>query len=148
MYEKHLERALTSSLDPLSAILQCADEINTILSDFKASGSNVIEESIVADSIDAAQTIALCAQHQKRIVDDVLTLSKLDSAMLMVRPRLCTWAITLLTSAPGNTSRCPTTTGRTARVEDVRRRGANSWDSDGVRPRRFVHQTQCRLGQD
>lgn len=72
--------------NPLSAILQCADEISTILGDFRASGSNVIEEGIVADSIDAAQTIALCAQHQKRIVDDVLTLSKLDSAMLMVTP--------------------------------------------------------------
>ncbi|KAL1795040.1 hypothetical protein ACET3X_006856 [Alternaria dauci] len=70
--------------NPLSAILQCADEISTILGDFRASGSNVIDEGIVADSIDAAQTIALCAQHQKRIVDDVLTLSKLDSAMLMM----------------------------------------------------------------
>jgi len=70
--------------NPLSAILQCADEISTILGDFKSSGSRIIAESTVADSIDAAQTIALCAQHQKRIVDDVLTLSKLDSAMLMV----------------------------------------------------------------
>ncbi|KAF2853516.1 hypothetical protein T440DRAFT_390040 [Plenodomus tracheiphilus IPT5] len=72
--------------NPLSAILQCADEISTILSDFRSSGSQIIAETTVADSIDAAQTIALCAQHQKRIVDDVLTLSKLDSAMLMVTP--------------------------------------------------------------
>lgn len=70
--------------NPLSAILQCADEISTILTDFKTSGAQEIPPSIVTDSIDAAQTIALCAQHQKRIVDDVLTLSKLDSAMLMV----------------------------------------------------------------
>lgn len=70
--------------NPLSAILQCADEISTTLSDFRATGSRTIADSIVTDSIDAAQTIALCAQHQKRIVDDVLTLSKLDSAMLMV----------------------------------------------------------------
>jgi PAS domain S-box-containing protein len=72
--------------NPLSAILQCADEISTTLSDFRATGSRTIAENIVSDSIDAAQTIALCAQHQKRIVDDVLTLSKLDSAMLMVTP--------------------------------------------------------------
>jgi PAS domain S-box-containing protein len=72
--------------NPLSAILQCADEISTILGDFRQSGLQTIEPGIVADSIDAAQTIALCAQHQKRIVDDVLTLSKLDSAMLMVTP--------------------------------------------------------------
>ncbi|QRD03110.1 hypothetical protein JI435_141240, partial [Parastagonospora nodorum SN15] len=72
--------------NPLSAILQCADEISTTLSEFRATGSRTIADSIVSDSIDAAQTIALCAQHQKRIVDDVLTLSKLDSAMLMVTP--------------------------------------------------------------
>ncbi|KAF2107560.1 hypothetical protein BDV96DRAFT_506029 [Lophiotrema nucula] len=72
--------------NPLSAILQCADEISTILSDFKTSGVTAIPPGILTDSIDAAQTIALCAQHQKRIVDDVLTLSKLDSAMLMVTP--------------------------------------------------------------
>ncbi|KAF2024184.1 hypothetical protein EK21DRAFT_94284 [Setomelanomma holmii] len=72
--------------NPLSAILQCADEISTTLSDFRATGSERISDGLVTDSIDAAQTIALCAQHQKRIVDDILTLSKLDSAMLMVTP--------------------------------------------------------------
>ncbi|KAH6642996.1 hypothetical protein C7974DRAFT_114273 [Boeremia exigua] len=72
--------------NPLSAILQCADEISTILGEFRQSGLRTIEPGIVTNSIDAAQTIALCAQHQKRIVDDVLTLSKLDSAMLMVTP--------------------------------------------------------------
>lgn len=72
--------------NPLSAILQCADEISTSLLDFKQSGSKVIDEELVTNSIDAAQTIALCAQHQKRIVDDILTLSKLDSAMLLVTP--------------------------------------------------------------
>ncbi|KAF2127897.1 hypothetical protein P153DRAFT_294020 [Dothidotthia symphoricarpi CBS 119687] len=72
--------------NPLSAILQCADEISTILSDFRSSGSEIVDQSVITDSIDAAQTIALCAQHQKRIVDDVLTLSKIDSAMLMVTP--------------------------------------------------------------
>jgi PAS domain S-box-containing protein len=87
--------------NPLSAILQCADEISTILSEFNTSGSKAIDSSIIADSIDAAQTIALCAQHQKRIVDDVLTLSKLDSAMLMVcaaatcRVSLLTWSRSL-----------------------------------------------------
>ncbi|KAF2268358.1 hypothetical protein CC78DRAFT_22326 [Lojkania enalia] len=72
--------------NPLSAIFQCADEISTILSDYRSSGVVPVPSNIISDSIDAAQTIALCAQHQKRIVDDVLTLSKLDSAMLMVTP--------------------------------------------------------------
>jgi len=36
--------------------------------------------------VDAAQTIILCAQHQKRIVDDILTLSKLDASLLVISP--------------------------------------------------------------
>ncbi|KAF2494286.1 hypothetical protein BU16DRAFT_464514 [Lophium mytilinum] len=75
--------------NPLSAILQCADEISSSLNDFKSTGVAGIPTDIVNSNIDAAQTIALCAQHQKRIVDDVLTLSKLDSAMLMVTPVDC-----------------------------------------------------------
>lgn len=43
-------------------------------------------EDVVASAIDSAQTITLCAQHQKRIVDDILTLSKLDSQLLLVTP--------------------------------------------------------------
>ncbi|KAK8204453.1 hypothetical protein BKA81DRAFT_360868 [Phyllosticta paracitricarpa] len=80
--------------NPLSAILQCADEISSSLAEFKDTNVNdfhsrgvaEIDAELVTSSIDAAQTIALCAQHQKRIVDDVLTLSKLDSAMLLVTP--------------------------------------------------------------
>ncbi|KAF2753172.1 hypothetical protein EJ05DRAFT_523319 [Pseudovirgaria hyperparasitica] len=72
--------------NPLSAILQCADEISTSLTDFRSSEARTIDDKLVSGSIDAAQTIALCALHQKRIVDDVLTLSKLDSAMLQVTP--------------------------------------------------------------
>ncbi|KAL8921096.1 MAG: hypothetical protein Q9172_004189 [Xanthocarpia lactea] len=45
-----------------------------------------LPQNLLDSSIDAAQTIALCAQHQKRIVDDILTLSKLDSALLLVTP--------------------------------------------------------------
>ena len=73
--------------NPLSAILQCADEITTSLTDYKHHHTSYRSVSDLMDnSIDAAQTISLCAQHQKRIVDDVLTLSKLDSALLLVTP--------------------------------------------------------------
>jgi CheY-like chemotaxis protein len=74
--------------NPLSAILQCADEISSSLSEFRSTSnpSSVISSQLVESNIDAAQIIALCAQHQKRIVDDVLTLSKLDSALLLVTP--------------------------------------------------------------
>ena len=73
--------------NPLSAILQCSDEISTTLTDLKNAGGMSAElADTIESNIDAAQTITLCAQHQKRIVDDVLTLSKLDSAMLLVTP--------------------------------------------------------------
>ena len=73
--------------NPLSAILQCADEISSSLLEFKASPGDFKMPSTLLDSnIDAAQTIALCANHQTRIVSDVLTLSKLDSALLLVTP--------------------------------------------------------------
>lgn len=74
--------------NPLSAILQCADEISTTLTDYRLrrNSSQKVVEDLIDNGIDAAQTIALCAQHQKRIVDDILTLSKLDSALLLVTP--------------------------------------------------------------
>ena len=72
--------------NPLSAILQCADEIVLSLSERKKGSENSDDVVLYEDNIDAAHTIALCAQHQKRIVDDILTLSKLDSALLMVTP--------------------------------------------------------------
>ena len=88
--------------NPLSAILQCADEVATTMTkmrerlgirsntppDSKAiqpSTKADLEESI-AGTLEAAQTISLCAHHQKRIVDDILTLSKLDSQLLLVTP--------------------------------------------------------------
>ena len=73
--------------NPLSAITMCSEEVSNTLEEVKASAD--LPEHVltsVDSALDAAQTITLCAQHQKRIVDDVLTLSKLDSAMLMVTP--------------------------------------------------------------
>lgn len=74
--------------NPLSAILQCADEISSTLTEYRSRNRPASEalDDLLDSNIDAAQTIALCAQHQKRIVDDVLTLSKLDSALLLVTP--------------------------------------------------------------
>jgi K+-sensing histidine kinase KdpD len=74
--------------NPLSAMLMCADGIADSLKEFLAlkEKTEIISEELVESNLDAAQTIVLCAQHQKRIIDDVLTLSKLKSAMLHVTP--------------------------------------------------------------
>jgi len=64
--------------NPLSAILQCADDISTAL------GAKTDTTSL--EVVEAAQTITLCVQHQKSIVDDILTISKLDSNLLVITP--------------------------------------------------------------
>lgn len=72
--------------NPLSAILQCSDEISGSLTQFRQNGNTNMPDELIASCLDAAQTISLCSQHQKRIVDDILTLSKLDSQLLLVTP--------------------------------------------------------------
>ena len=72
--------------NPLSAILQCSDEISGSLTQFRQTGNKALPDELIASCLDAAQTISLCSQHQKRIVDDILTLSKLDSQLLLVTP--------------------------------------------------------------
>ena len=96
--------------NPLSAIIHCADAITATLSRVQEllgsgafgstaeiAGQAIAELSsitnqgwlaeareLVETSIDSAETIVTCAQHQKRIVDDILTMSKLDSSLLSI----------------------------------------------------------------
>ncbi|KAI8279354.1 hypothetical protein K4K56_012745 [Colletotrichum sp. SAR 10_98] len=73
--------------NPLSAVLQCADEIVNSITEFRGQQPDHKELEVLLDGCtEAANTINLCASHQKRIVDDVLTLSKLDSQLLLVTP--------------------------------------------------------------
>lgn len=94
--------------NPLSAIIQCADAVigcltkaqelvDTRFAQHDKSVSNPLTpgtstgfyqeaDQLLKDSIDNAETIIACAQHQKRIVDDILTMSKLDSNLLSITP--------------------------------------------------------------
>lgn len=72
--------------NPLSAILQCADQIANNITAFELHDERTEVENLLENCLDAANTINLCASHQKRIVDDILTLSKLDSNLLAVAP--------------------------------------------------------------
>ncbi|KAF4631913.1 hypothetical protein G7Y89_g6216 [Cudoniella acicularis] len=73
--------------NPLSAILQCADSISTSLKEaLKEQTFDANTTSVFQGSIENAETILLCAQHQKSIVDDILTISKLDSNLLLITP--------------------------------------------------------------
>jgi signal transduction histidine kinase len=82
--------------NPLSAMVQCADIISSSLYDMSdiAHGDSFSLDfqdqkklkDLINNSQDAVETIQACATHQKRIVDDILTMSKLDSKLLIISP--------------------------------------------------------------
>lgn len=95
--------------NPLGAITHCADAIASALAHVQekakatttgvpaapphpADGVSETEDHqgessrIIDECIDNAETIIACAQHQKRIIDDLLTVSKLDSKLVAVTP--------------------------------------------------------------
>ena len=80
--------------NPLSAILQCADLALTFLQKLSSNRLNRcsnVPNSVevfakVSACIESLRTIISCSLHQKRIIDDVLTLSKLDSDLIVITP--------------------------------------------------------------
>ena len=76
--------------NPLSAILQCADELTSFLRDLKANKWGprppLLNDGLLDEQLDTSNTVSVCGEHQTRIVDDILTLSKLDSGLLQVTP--------------------------------------------------------------
>ncbi|KAF1976420.1 hypothetical protein BU23DRAFT_630253, partial [Bimuria novae-zelandiae CBS 107.79] len=78
--------------NPLSAIVQCADSVISTLQQLTSKELVSIHSQIekvndeIATCIENLQTIVSCSLHQKRIIDDVLTLSKLDSNLLLITP--------------------------------------------------------------
>ncbi|TKX25946.1 histidine kinase-like protein 2 [Elsinoe australis] len=84
--------------NPLGAVVHCADSILASLVDLEtlvkdpsfplpASNRKQLLE-IYDSSFDAVNTIISCSTHQRRIVDDVLTWSKLNSNLLKITPSL------------------------------------------------------------
>ncbi|KAJ5962131.1 hypothetical protein N7501_007072 [Penicillium viridicatum] len=67
--------------NPLSAIVHCTEDIQEAIYNKKP------EEISIMNITEAAETISLCIRHQKKIVNDVLTFSKLDASMLPLSPR-------------------------------------------------------------
>lgn len=84
--------------NPLSAITQSADSISTVLATAtrdlaviaergSTNGFNKhmrLDDEDISSIAESASIIITCAQHQKTIVDDILTLSKLDASLLTV----------------------------------------------------------------
>ncbi|EFQ90281.1 hypothetical protein CFE70_006075 [Pyrenophora teres f. teres 0-1] len=89
--KQHLEHFIDTTShemrNPLSAIMQCADSITSSYGqDGRMSPAMGVISSFLASTLDAAQTISQCAQHMRHIVDDILTISKLDSGLLDMTP--------------------------------------------------------------
>ncbi|KAG9244726.1 hypothetical protein BJ878DRAFT_459757 [Calycina marina] len=99
--EKFIDMTSHEMRNPLSALIGCADEIARCLDDcyktlrdisrfdqYIPQIKTVFETSLglLDEAGEAAGTIIYCALHQKRIVDDILTLSKLDASLLDVAP--------------------------------------------------------------
>ncbi|KAH8674347.1 hypothetical protein BX600DRAFT_377881 [Xylariales sp. PMI_506] len=82
--------------NPLSAIIQCADssidalkQILKLTSELPADRLDERKRKVQEETkscLDALQTIVSCSLHQKRVVDDILTLSKLDSNLILITP--------------------------------------------------------------
>jgi PAS domain S-box-containing protein len=74
--------------NPLSAIVHCADEISSSLAECQTQLAALPKPCLDAlnENVASANIIMQCAHHQKRIIDDVLTLSKLDSMLLSITP--------------------------------------------------------------
>ena len=70
--------------NPLSAILQSAEAILLDMLDHKKQGAKY--ELDVEAVMESARTIILCVNHQTRIIEDILTVSKLDAMLLTVVP--------------------------------------------------------------
>jgi signal transduction histidine kinase/ActR/RegA family two-component response regulator len=85
---KHLQERFIDMIsheirNPLTAILHCTEDIMEAAheKEHKEVSSSRIRQS--------AETISLCISHQKKILDDVLTFSKIDASMLTLSPRKC-----------------------------------------------------------
>lgn len=73
--------------NPMSAIFQLADAISSPVAELNNEGLTLQQaRELLEDNAQFAETILLCAKHQKRIVDDVLTISRLDFMLLSFAP--------------------------------------------------------------
>lgn len=72
--------------NPLSAVLQSAEGIIDLLTRHKSGRSKSLDIEQITDS---AQTILLCVNHQRLIVEDILAVGKLDSNLMTVTPVPC-----------------------------------------------------------
>lgn len=75
--------------NPLSSILLSADAIVSSLQSAEMTSpgqETTLASDQVEELVEHANTIILCSNHQRSVVDDILTLSKLDASLLEISP--------------------------------------------------------------
>ncbi|KAF9692005.1 hypothetical protein EKO04_010164 [Ascochyta lentis] len=72
--------------NPLGAIVHCADAMIATAQECESTGASAQCLEALNDIAQNAQIVLQCAKHQRRILDDVLTLSKLNSMLLSIKP--------------------------------------------------------------
>lgn len=73
--------------NPLSAITQCADGVKMSLQDAQSKTDVDSLFEIIKLNAEAAESILFCAAHQRRIINDILLLGKLESKLLTISPK-------------------------------------------------------------
>ncbi|WPH05063.1 Hypothetical protein R9X50_00796200 [Acrodontium crateriforme] len=74
--------------NPLAAIMLCTENLLNTFEQLliPADDPITVTKQSVESGLEDAETIMTCAQHQKRIIDDVLTISKLDAGLVTIAP--------------------------------------------------------------
>jgi signal transduction histidine kinase len=81
--ERFIDMTCHELRNPLSAILQYSELILDLLDDHEKNEGKPINVDTITE---ACNTIILCTTHQRRIIDDILVTSKLDSGLVRIEP--------------------------------------------------------------
>jgi signal transduction histidine kinase/CheY-like chemotaxis protein len=69
--------------NPLSAVLHCAENVLEVANN----PDSKLGDEARTELVEAAETVQLCVAHQRSIVDEVLSFSKLDASLLTLSPK-------------------------------------------------------------
>ncbi|UNI17081.1 hypothetical protein JDV02_003459 [Purpureocillium takamizusanense] len=72
--------------NPLSVVLQCAEQVVNSFSSLETQRDDDRTNEQLRSCLEAATTINLCASHQKRVLDDIIILAKLNANLLSITP--------------------------------------------------------------
>lgn len=86
--ETFMDTTSHEARNPLAAITLCADDLSSNVREILSGHGDdlVFSRKSATALLESIDIIVSCARHQKRIIDDVLTFSKLDSGMLKTCP--------------------------------------------------------------